>query len=137
MVSIANNVNLIGRMTKDIELRKTNSDISVCNFSIAVDRPGTNKENRITDFFDCVAWRGTAEIISKYFHKGDPIGLHGNLQTDEYDDSNGNKRKKIEICVDSFEFMPSRKQQSDQAEPEPQNEPVPEPMPVDTDNLPF
>ena len=136
MTSIRNNVNLIGRLTKDIELRKTNSDIPVCNFTLAVDRPGTNKNNRITDFIDCVAWRGTAENIAKFFHKGDPIGIHGNLQTDEFKDSEGNNRKRIEVCAESFEFMPNRKQSGEQAEPA-QNDAVPEPIPVDTDNLPF
>lgn len=134
MVSLRNNWNGIGRITKDLELSKTKSDIPVLNFSIAVDRPGTNKDNRITDFFDCVAWRGSAENIAKYFKKGDPIGIHGNLQTDEYEDKDGNKRKKTEICVDSFEFLPSRKGQSEQAEPE-QATPAAEPTPIPPEQL--
>ena len=135
MVSLRNNVNLIGRMVADPELRKTNSDIPVVNFTVAVDRPGTNKDNKITDFFDCVAWRQTAEGICKYFHKGDPIGIHGSIQNDDYTDKDGNKRKKTVTCLDSFEFMPSRKQQTEQAEPA--NDPIPEPQPVETDSLPF
>lgn len=136
MTSVKNCWNGIGRLTTDIELRKTNSDIPVINFSIAVDRPGTNKDNRITDFFDCVAWRGNAENICKYFHKGDPIGIIGNLQNDQFKDKDGNDRKKTVISVDSFEFMPKQRTQAVQAETT-ENEPVPEPIPVDTDNLPF
>lgn len=139
MVSLRNNVNEIGRITHDLTLNRTKSDIPVLNFTIAVDRPGTNKDNRITDFFDCVAWRSSAENIAKFFKKGDPIGIHGFLQTDEYTDKDGNKRKKVEICVDSFEFMPKWKQQDAQAEPE-QTAPAVEasaPIPVETDELPF
>lgn len=134
MVSIRNNVNLIGRFTHDPELRKTNSDIPVVNFSIAVDRPGTNKDNRISDFFDCVAWRQSAESICKFFRKGDPIGVHGSLQNDDYTDKDGNKRKKTIITLESFEFMPTRKQVE---QSEPANDTIPEPTPVNTDNLPF
>ena len=136
MVSLRNNVNLIGRISNDLELRKTNSDIPVCNFTIAVDRPGTNKDNKITDFFDCVIWRQGAEAVCKCLHKGDPIGIHGSIQTDKYKDKDGNERKKIEIQVDSFEFMPTRKQEA-QAEPEQNTAPVPAPIPVSTEELPF
>lgn len=133
MVSLRNNVGLIGRMTHDLELRKTNSDIPVVNFNLAVDRPGTSKENRITDFFDCVAWRQTAETIVKYFKKGDPIGIHGCLTMNERE-KDGQKIKKVEVQVDSFEFMPTRKQQEQSAQA---NDVIPEPTPVDTENLPF
>ena len=137
MVSLRNNWNGIGRMTKDVEERKTNSDISVCNFTIAVDRPGTSKDNKITDFIDCTAWRQTATNICKYFHKGDPIGIHGSIQTDEYETDDGQKRKKLYILVDSYEFMPSRKNGTEQ-DPVPVQESTPAPeVPVDTDNLPF
>ena len=135
MVALRNNVCLIGRLAGDVELNHTRSDIQVCNFSIAVNRPGANKEDK-PDFFDCTAWRGTAENICKYFHKGDGIGIFGSLQTDEYEDKNGNTRKKVEILVESFEFLPGKKQ-GGQTEPEQSNEPVPEPMPVNTDQLPF
>ena len=138
MVSLRNNGNLIGRLVKDPELRKTASDITVCNFSIAVDRPGTNKDNRITDFFDCVAWRQTAESICKFFHQGDPIGIHYSLQTDSYTDNNGNKRKKVEICVDSFEFMPKAKQTEVQNQEQQTGEATNSfQAAIDADELPF
>ena len=135
MVAQRNFVSMIGRIAADFELNHTKSDIPVCNFSIAVQRPGANKEDK-PDFFDCTAWRGTAENISKFFRKGDGIGIIGYLQTDTYQDNNGNNRKKVEIVVDSFEFLPGRKQQGGQSE-QATPEPVPEPMPVQTDNLPF
>lgn len=139
MIALRNNVSLIGRLAADITLSKTKSDIPVCNFSIAVNRPGANKEDK-PDFFDCVAWRGTAENIAKYFSKGDGIGIIGSLQTDTYQDNNGNNRKKVEVLVDSFEFLPGRKQgdgrQAEATAPE-ASQPVPQPVPVDTENLPF
>ena len=134
MIAFRNFVGLCGRLTADVELSKTKSDIPVCNFTIAVQRPGANKEDK-PDYFDCVAWRGTAENICKYFHKGDGIGLIGSLQTDSYQDKEGNNRKKVQIQVDSFEFLPGKKQvnQVEQA----QDEPIPEPTPVNTSDLPF
>lgn len=133
MTALRNNVSLIGRLTKDPELRKTNSDIPVINFTIAVDRPGTSKVNKITDFFDCVAWRSTAEIISQYFKQGDPIGIHGSLQNDTYKDKEGNNRKKTVVMVETFEFMPSRKQE-EQAE---HGQETPAPETVFDQELPF
>ena len=134
MVAQRNFVSLTGRLAADVELNKTKSDIPVCNFSLAVQRPGANKEDK-PDYFDCVAWRGTAENICKYFHKGDGIGLIGSLQTDIYQDNNGNNRKKIQIQVESFEFLPGKKQ-GGQAEAA-QDAPVQEAMTTDPDKLPF
>lgn len=135
MSALRNMVTLIGRISKDIELRKTQSDIPVCNFSIAVQRPGANKEDK-PDFFDCVAWRGTAENICKYFGQGDGIGIIGSLQNDEYQDKDGNNRRKTVVKVDAFEFLPGKKQRNDQSEPV-QQDTIPELMPVDTESLPF
>ena len=135
MSALRNMVTLIGRVSKDIELRKTQSDIPVCNFSIAVQRPGANKEDK-PDFFDCVAWRGTAENISKFFGQGDGIGIIGSLQNDEYQDKDGNNRRKTVVKVDSFEFLPGKKQRNEQSEPA-QQDTIPEPIPVNTDEMPF
>ena len=134
MVAFRNFVGLCGRLAGDVELSKTKSDIPVCNFTLAVQRPGANKEDK-PDFFDCVAWRGTAENICKYFHKGDGLGIIGSLQTDTYQDKDGNNRKKVQIQVDSFEFLPGKKktEQTDAV----QDEQIPEPMPVNTSDLPF
>jgi len=132
MTALRNLVVLVGRVSRDIELRKTQSDIPVCNFSIAVQRPGANKEDK-PDFFDCVAWRGAAENISKYFGQGDGIGICGSLQNDEHTDKDGNKRRKTVVLVESFEFLPGKKQKAEQA----QQDAAPKPMPVDTDEMPF
>lgn len=94
-----NTVSLIGNITKDLELKTTQSGLSVTSFSIGVRR---DKEN--TDFIDCVAWRQTAENICKYFNKGDKIAITGRLQTRQYEDRNGNKRKAVEVVVNAFDF---------------------------------
>ena len=139
MIALHNCWHGIGRFTSDIELNQTASGISVCNFSLAVDRPGASKDSKITDFFDFVAWRQTAEMIAKYFKKGDPIGIMGCLATDTWE-KDGKKNKKVVIQVDSIDFLPARKQTGgqDSAEPVPESSaPVPEPVAVETDELPF
>lgn len=100
-------VMLIGRLTADPELRTTSSGISVCSFTVAVDRR-TKTENK-ADFIDCTAWRGEAEFICKYFSKGKPIAASGTLMTDNYEDKDGNKRKKTFVSVENVEFVPSDK----------------------------
>lgn len=99
-----NNVNLIGRLTKDVEVRHTNSGKAVCSFCVAVDG-GKN----VAYFIDCVAWEARAENISKYFKKGNKIGIAGMLTTRDYEDSNGNKRKVTEVLVNSFDFCAENK----------------------------
>ena len=100
-----NNVNLIGRLTKDIELRRTNGGKSVCSFCIAVDG---GKD--ISYFIDCVAWDTRAENIAKFFHKGDQIGIAGLITTRSFEDANGNKRKSTEVLVNSFDFCNGKKE---------------------------
>ena len=100
-------VMLIGRLTADPELRTTSSGISVCSFTVAVDRR-TKTENK-ADFIDCTAWRGEAEFICKYFTKGKPIAASGTLMTDTYEDKDGNKRKKTFVTVENVEFVPADK----------------------------
>jgi len=99
-----NNVNLIGRLTKDIELRQTESGKSVCSFCIAVDGA---KET--TYFIDCVAWEARAINIAKYFHKGDKIGIAGLLTTRMYETSDGSNRKAVEVLINSFDFCNGKK----------------------------
>ncbi|MBR5202673.1 MAG: single-stranded DNA-binding protein [Clostridia bacterium] len=107
-----NFVNLIGRIAADPELKKTASDISVTNFSIAVDRKVTKGETKITDWIDIVAWRNTAEFVCKYFKKGDPIVITGNIQTRLWEDQDGKKRKTVEIIAENVEFVPKAKGES-------------------------
>ena len=110
---VLNKTILMGRMVADPELKKTNSDMSVCNFTLAVDKPkGKNTENVEANFIDCVAWRGTAEIICKFFHKGSRIIIDGAIQTRTYKDKSGNNRKATEIVVNDFSFV-DRKSDND------------------------
>lgn len=100
-----------GRLTKDPELKTTPGGVSVTSFSIAVDRPFQRSgEEKQTDFFDIVAWRGTAEFITKYFQKGSLICVQGSMQTRTYTDRNGVNRKAYELVVDKAHFVESKKQ---------------------------
>ena len=100
-----NNINLIGRLTADVELKQTTSGLSVCQFTLAVDRP---KVKDTTDFINCVAWRNTAEFISKYFKKGNKMALNGVLTTRKWQDKDGNNRVAYEVVVDNVEFCESK-----------------------------
>lgn len=113
-MSIANKVILIGRLTKDPELRKTQSDKSVLSFTVAVNRP-YNKENDHpeADFFNCTAWEQRADFISKWFHKGDEIRLCGRLQNREYERDDGQKVRLTEVVVEEAEFGQKKRDASD------------------------
>ncbi|MDR1927020.1 MAG: single-stranded DNA-binding protein [Oscillospiraceae bacterium] len=100
---------IMGRLTFDPELKSTGSGIQVCTFSVAVDRryKGQNEE-RQTDFIRCVAWRQTAEFVSRYFRKGSMIAVQGSIQVRNYEDKNGNKREAVEIVADQVSFTGSK-----------------------------
>lgn len=101
----------MGRLTKDPELRKTGNDTSVTTFTIAVDRDRKPKDGeKETDFVDVVAWRHTAEFVSKYFSKGRMAIVEGRLQFREYTDREGNKRKAAEIVAENIYFGDSKKE---------------------------
>lgn len=100
-----NKVIMMGRMVADAELKTTPSGVTACNFRIAVDRNYQKKgEDKKSDFFNCVAWRGTAEFISKWFPKGRLILVEGEMQTRQYTDKNGNPATWYEIQVDNAHF---------------------------------
>ena len=104
-----NNVVLMGRLTAAPELKTTQSGISTVRFSVAVERRYNKQgDERQTDFIDCVAWRQTAEFVSKYFNKGSMIAVIGSIQTRSYEDKNGNKRKAVEVQVDNVSFCGSK-----------------------------
>lgn len=112
-----NNCTLMGRITADLEPRQTPNGISVLNFTIAVDRRyQAQGEEKKTDFIDCVAWRNTADFISKYFAKGQMIAVVGEIQTDTYTDKEGNKRKKTEISVNNASFCGGKQQETNTTE---------------------
>ena len=103
-----NRVILMGRLTADPELRKTASDLSVTSFTLAVDRNYGKGADRQTDFINCVAWRQTAEFISRYFSKGRLMAVEGSLQVRNYVDKNENKRQAVEVLVDQAFFADSK-----------------------------
>lgn len=106
-----NTVAIVGRLTKDPELRKTQSGISVLQFTVAVQRPYADSNgNRGADFISCVAWRKAAENISTYFKKGNSIGLEGRLQSRSYDSKEGNRIFITELLVERFSFIESKKE---------------------------
>ena len=108
-----NKVELIGRLTKEPEIKLTSNQTQYCNFTIAVDRRFKDANGqRQADFINCVAWKNTAVFIQKYFHKGNKIGVVGSIQTRSYDDQNGQKHFVTEVIADEVEFVES--QQSSQ-----------------------
>lgn len=100
---------IMGRLVAEPELRTTGSGISVTSFRVAVDRRFQRQgEERQADFIDVVAWRQTAEFVSRYFHKGSMIAVQGSIQTRNYEDKNGNKRTAVEIVADQVSFTGSK-----------------------------
>lgn len=106
-----NHITIMGRLTKDPELRRTGSGVAVASFTVAVDRDfakdGAEKE---TDFIDCVAWRQTGEFVSKYFSKGRMIVVSGRLQIRSWTDNDGGKRRTAEVVADNCYFGDSKKE---------------------------
>lgn len=130
-----NIVAITGRLTRSPEVRQTQSGVSVCSFTVAVDRAYKSGEEREADFIDCVAWRGSADFLGKYFGKGDMIGVQGHLQTRNWETDDGQKRKSTEIVVDSLSFVGGKK--SDHAESPAKNQTFTEMTDADEDSLPF
>lgn len=101
---------LMGRLVADPELRQTPNGISVVSFRIAIDRAFSGRDGtRQTDFIDIVAWRQTAEFVSRYFSKGKMIIVEGSIQSRNYEDKNGNKRTAVEVVADNVQFGESKK----------------------------
>lgn len=122
-----NNINLIGRITAEVELKTTQNGVEVCTFTLAVKRP---KVKDTTDFINCVAWRNTAKFISQYFKKGQMMAVGGTLTSRKWQDKDGNNRVAFEVVVDDAYFCQGK------SDTEPNNTPNFENVEVD-DNLPF
>lgn len=105
-----NHITVMGRLTKDPELRRTNSGVAVTSFTIACDRDYSGKDSseKETDFLDCVAWRQTGEFVAKHFGKGRMICVSGRLQIRAWSDKDGNKRRVAEIVADNCYFADSK-----------------------------
>ncbi len=112
-----NHITIMGRLTRDPELRRTGSGIAVASFTLAVDRDFAPKDGgqRETDFIDCVAWRQTGEFVSKYFTKGRMAVVSGRLQVRGWTDKDGNKRRTAEIVADNVYFGDSKRENTIQA----------------------
>lgn len=144
-----NKVILVGNLARDPEFTTTPSGVNVCRFTVAVSRAYANADGeRETDFINCVAWRNTAEFVSKYFKKGSPAGVVGSIQTRSYEGQDGNKRYVTEVSVENVEFVGRRN--SDNGEPTEKSKFDDEPKassnagnkiakfePIDDDDLPF
>ncbi|WP_302760742.1 single-stranded DNA-binding protein [Christensenella hongkongensis] len=138
---------LVGNLTKEPEQRTTSSGIAVASFTVAVNRRyKTQDGQQQTDFINCVAWRGTAEFVAKYFSKGSRIGVVGTIQTRTYDDQNGNKRYVTEVVADEVEFAGDKAQNQDMQKPTEQEsrtadelfaEDLVDFQPLDDSKLPF
>ena len=106
-----NHITIMGRLTRDPELRRTGSGVAVASFTVAVDRDfgGRDGGEKETDFLDCVAWRQTGEFVSKYFTKGRMIVVSGRLQIRSWTDKDGNKRRSAEVVADNCYFGDSKR----------------------------
>ena len=111
---MVNNVVLIGRLTKDIELRMTPSGNSVVSFTLAVNRDFAKDGQQDTDFIQCQAWNKTAELMNEYLHKGSFIAVQGRLSVREYQDKNGVKKWATEVVVNNVQFLESKNSQQSQ-----------------------
>jgi len=132
-----NNAVIMGRLTADPELKTTQSGISVTSFNVAVDRGYAKQgEEKQTDFIPVVAWRQTADFVTRWFHKGSMIAVVGMIQTRNYEDKNGNKRTAIELVADNVSFCGDKKQ-NEQADTKPDEQDYFGDMPEDDDGLPF
>ena len=109
-----NHITIMGRLTRDPELRRTGSGIAVASFTVAVDRDFSDKQSgeKETDFIDCVAWRQTGEFVSNYFTKGRMIVVSGRLQIRSWTDKDGNKRRTAEVVADNCYFADSKREES-------------------------
>ena len=130
-----NKIIIMGRLTRDPELRRTGSGTAVASFALAVDRDFKTQEGKKeTDFIDIVAWRGTGEFVSKYFTKGRMAVVEGRLQIRDWTDKDGGKRRSAEVVAESVYFADSKKSVPDSGTAEPA--PITEEE-IDEGELPF
>ena len=140
-----NKVFLIGRLTRDPELRYTGNNTAVASFSIAVNRNFTNQQGeREADFINIVVWRKQAENVKNYLSQGSQVAIDGRLQTRSYEDNNGQKRYVTEVVADNVEFLGSKNSSNNNSNGSHNDEPTPydfgdgkEPKGTDVDSNPF
>lgn len=111
-----NRIVLMGRMTREPEIRRTGGGTAVTSFTLVVDRDFKSNGEKETDFIEVVAWRGTAEFVSRYFSKGRMAVVEGRLQMRDWTDKNGNKRRTAEVVADNVYFGDSKKENKEAPE---------------------
>ena len=132
-----NKVFLIGNLTRDPELSETNSGVSVCNFSIAVNRRRASADaEQQTDFFSVTAWRALAENIARYCKKGNKIAISGQIQIRQYEDREGAKKTSVYVVAEEVEFLSQKSNDEARTQETPKKKPALEPFDDDSD-LPF
>ena len=124
MSNSINSAVLAGRITKDPELRKTQSGKSVCSFTLACDRPKAKDGESSADFISCVAWNQSADYLCTYAHIGDLIGVTGSIQTRSYDDQSGQRRYVTEVLVNRLTILSSVSRQQEQSQEKKQQAPA-------------
>lgn len=132
-----NHIVLMGRMVKDPEKRTTASGVSVCNFTIAVERDYKNGDERVSDFIECVVWRGAADFVEKYMGKGRMVVVSGSLQSKKWQDKDGNNRTSWEVQATNVYFADSKKDGAEQSSPATAQTPGYEDLGNDEPVLPF
>ncbi|WP_096202899.1 single-stranded DNA-binding protein [Bacillus sp. FJAT-45350] len=121
-----NRVVLVGRLTKDPELKYTPNGVAVANFTLAVNRPFANQQGeREADFINCIIWRKQAENVANYLRKGSLAGLEGRIQTRSFDDSNGQRQFRVEVVGDSVQFLEPRNASGNQGSDQFRGAPAP------------
>lgn len=138
-----NAVVLIGRTTRDIDLRRTGNGTAVASFTLAVNRDFKTQDGQEADFIQCVAWKKTAELLEQYVHKGDRIALNGSIRTRNYEDSHGRTVYVTEVLVNHVEFLETKNREMPSDSPSVQNNSNPyndwgnEEYEMDNSDLPF
>ena len=134
---------LIGRTTRDIELRRTGSGTAVASFTLAVNRDFKTNDGQEADFIQCVAWKKTAELLEQYVHKGDRIAVNGSVRTRNYEDSHGRTVYVTEVLVNHVEFLETKNREMPSDSPSNQNKSDPyndygnKEYEMDNSDLPF
>lgn len=135
-----NQINLMGRLTAEPDYRTTQSGVAVARFTLAVERNYQQNGQKQTDFFEVTAWRGTADFVQKYFHKGQLVAVTGSVQSDNYTDKDGNKRKSWSVQAQQVYFAESKRDgggQKSNIDVERDEPPAGDFVPVANDDLPF
>lgn len=134
---------LIGRTTKDIELRRTGNGTAVASFTLAVNRDFKTNDGQEADFIQCVAWKKTAELLEQYVHKGDRIAVNGSIRTRHYEDSHGGTVYVTEVLINHVEFLETKNREMPSDSPSVQNKSDPyndwgnKEYEMDNSDLPF